>query len=953
MRPFRAYRKDESPYGNPTRLFLMEQETRTKIERQLSNLGWILSGPDKNVYQEAPRTQAEKEKLGRLRPDYILYASQSARLEPLAVLETKSHRTLGLDKALTQAEKYATCLQAPLVFATNGVYCQTKHIGKNRPLRYNGEVVSSLLKEESLLQFLTTHEVDIRPEQVKIDKEKLLYILKEIDELLRQYGLLGGDQRFNELATLLFLKLFSERAKHAGYKQLKQPYSWEHLATLSSDELLTYIHKVIFPAISELYQDKNLFGEPLRITSNTIFKEIYDKLTPLQLSYINEDIKGAAFEYFLAKPGPKDLGEYFTPRHIVKTMIALLDPQIGEKVYDPFCGTGGMLIESYKHMYTTMARSAANIRRLKGDTLYGRELTSNTRIAKMNMILAGDGHNHIKQCDSLAPKNLQEVTGKFDVVITNPPFAQKTKHQAAYDLPVKNGDSICLQHCIQALKPGGRMAVIVPEGVLFRKDLQKTRAYLLHHCHLHHIISLPQGVFQPYTGVKTNILHATKKKHANERTGKVWFYQVKQDGFTLDARRRPLGQRSDLDRFISFCHVGEKDKPNFGFSAVDAAQIKAGGYSLRLHDYLPEERSTQRSWDGVDLGDICSLTNGFAFQSKRYTPSGIKLIKINNVQEGYINKDNFSFYQPSDKENLDRFFLQENDVLISLTGNIGRVALVTKDLLPALLNQRVGCIRIHDKKKIDAKYLFYLLNSHQFISWCSRFATGIAQKNLSTDQIKKIKIPLPPREEQERIVSEIANHEQIIQGAQQIMAYYKPRIEMQESWKKVKLGTIATCYQPQTITGREIKPSGKHKVYGANGVIGHYHTYNHKEEQVVVACRGICGAVNLTAPHSWIAGNAMVCAPKTHHILKRYLYYALSTIDMSRIITGSVQSQIIKSSMEGLTIPLPPLEEQQRIVAQMAQEEAAIQQVKTLHKLIKEKITKRIYALWTAEEATS
>ncbi len=933
----------------------MEQYTRTKINTQLTNLGWLLDGHGKNVYQEEPRTTEEKKKLGKRRPDYILYASDRDRYEPIAIIEAKTPKKSGLDGALQQAEDYAHRLNAPIVFATNGIYCQTKHIRDSRSLLYNGEQVDGLLPEERVLKFLETHQVDTRPDQVKTDKAALINLFKQINKLLRKSGQSAGHERFSDFATLLFLKLFSERAKNAHYAPLPKPYTWGQLSTLTSKDLLNYVATTILPAITQRYQDKSLFEEPLRIADNAIFKQIYDRLDPLQLSYINEDVKGGAFEYFLAHApsASKDLGEYFTPRHIVKAMVKLLDPQIGEKVYDPFCGTGGMLIESYRHIHSTMAPTEANRKALKKDTLYGREITSNTRIAKMNMILAGDGHNHIKQCDSLAPKNLQEVTGKFDVVITNPPFAQKTKHQAAYDLPVKNGDSICLQHCIQALKPGGRMAVIVPEGVLFRKDLQKTRAYLLHHCHLHHIISLPQGVFQPYTGVKTNILHATKKKHANERTGKVWFYQVKQDGFTLDARRRPLGQRSDLDRFISFCHVGEKDKPNFGFSAVDAAQIKAGGYSLRLHDYLPEERSTQRSWDGVDLGDICSLTNGFAFQSKRYTPSGIKLIKINNVQEGYINKDSFSFYQPSDKENLDRFFLQENDVLISLTGNIGRVALVTKDLLPALLNQRVGCIRIHDKKKIDAKYLFYLLNSHQFISWCSRFATGIAQKNLSTDQIKKIKIPLPPREEQERIVSEIANHEQIIQGAQQIMAYYKPRIEMQESWKKVKLGTIATCYQPQTITGREIKPSGKHKVYGANGVIGHYHTYNHKEEQVVVACRGICGAVNLTAPHSWIAGNAMVCAPKTHHILKRYLYYALSTIDMSRIITGSVQSQIIKSSMEGLTIPLPPLEEQQRIVAQMAQEEAAIQQVKTLHKLIKEKITKRIYALWTAEEATS
>jgi len=126
----------------------------------------------------------------------------------------------------------------------------------------------------------------------------------------------------------------------------------------------------------------------------------------------------------------------------------------------------------------------------------------------MNMILAGDGHNQIKQCDSLAPDNLLDIQGKFDVVITNFPFSQKTDHQKAYDVP-SSRDSICLQHCMRALKPGGRMAVVAPPGVLNKEYLKTTRQYLLAHCHIDHIISLPQGVFEPYTGGKANILPCT------------------------------------------------------------------------------------------------------------------------------------------------------------------------------------------------------------------------------------------------------------------------------------------------------------------------------------------------------------------------------------------------------------------------------------------------------------
>ena len=105
------------------------------------------------------------------------------------------------------------------------------------------------------------------------------------------------------------------------------------------------------------------------------------------------------------------------------------------------------------------------------------------------------------------------------------------------------------------------MAIIVPEGVLFRKDMKKTREYLMKHCHIDYIISLPQGVFMPYTGIKTNILYCTKKK-VND---KVWFYEIKNDGFSLDTKRSPLKERSDLDKFLSFSKIGDDDKKDFGF----------------------------------------------------------------------------------------------------------------------------------------------------------------------------------------------------------------------------------------------------------------------------------------------------------------------------------------------------------------------------------------------------
>ena len=198
-------------------------------------------------------------------------------------------------------------------------------------------------------------------------------------------------------------------------------------------------------------------------------------------------------------------------------MVRLVNPQIGETVYDPFCGTGGFLIESFRYIYNNMARTASNLKTLRENTVFGNEITNTARITKMNMILAGDGHSNINMRDSLANPIDGKVTYKdsegieyhygYDVVLANMPYSQKTKHGHLYDLPTTNGDSVCVQHCMKAINstsPNGRMALVVPEGFLFRKDLTKTREYLLENCQLQSIISLPQGVFLPYTGVKTN-----------------------------------------------------------------------------------------------------------------------------------------------------------------------------------------------------------------------------------------------------------------------------------------------------------------------------------------------------------------------------------------------------------------------------------------------------------------
>ena len=166
-------------------------------------------------------------------------------------------------------------------------------------------------------------------------------------------------------------------------------------------------------------------------------------------------------------------------------------------------------------------------------------------------------------------------------------------------------------------------------------------------------------------------------------------------------------------------------------------------------------------WKTVRLGDVCEILNGYAFKSDKYVDSGIRVIRITNVQKGFIEDNSPAFYPITEKDTLKDYELHENDLLISLTGNVGRVALLSKEMLPAALNQRVGCIRIRDKNLLIS-YLFTFLNSDKFESDCIYSARGIAQKNMSTEWLKNYFIPLPPIEVQIKIANNLNTCAKII-----------------------------------------------------------------------------------------------------------------------------------------------------------------------------------------------
>lgn len=559
---------------------VVERDTEALIDNKLTNLGWCLDphAANRNVYMQRVKTESQKALLAGKRPDYTLYPTGSD--QPLAIIEAKKPGQK-IGDAIQQGVEYAKRINAPIVFATDGIFTKSFHINTQTPLLLNGEEVDELLRETMALKYIYTNEVTTLNKKVLQSRSDLISIFEVVNNILREEGLQQGLERFTEFSNLLFLKVLSEiediKEISGEESKIDVAYRWDSFKKKTGSELISYVNDTVLKWFSKEYRDENIF-QPLQVSHPDNLKAIIDLLDGLQLTDVNADIKGDAFEYFIrsySASNPSDLGEIFTPRHIVKTVVKLVNPQIGETVYDPFCGTGGMLTVAFKHLLDTMPRSLYNIDLLKHHTIYGADITKTSSIAKMNMILAGDGHNNIVRRDSLA----NPVDDAYDVVITNMPFAQKTRYGDKYTIPSRNGDIICPQHCWRAVKPGGRMAIIVPDGFLTtynNSSFIKVREFLIKNATLKSVVSLPRGSFEPYNRVKASILYFTDIKKATPYKS-FWYFDIKNDGFTLDKKRRRIPGPNDLEQVLS-----ENDLEN----QSEDYRLSLGIDSVKISDVL-------------------------------------------------------------------------------------------------------------------------------------------------------------------------------------------------------------------------------------------------------------------------------------------------------------------------------------------------------------------------------
>jgi type I restriction enzyme M protein len=295
------------------------------------------------------------------------------------------------------------------------------------------------------------------------------------------------------------------------------------------------------------------------------------------------DIFGRAYEYLLQRFGQnKEFAEYFTPRHIVDRMVQILDPEIGETIYDPACGTGGFIVRAFEHVRGKIARkrNAAEkerlFRQLKEKHLVGVEHVPLVfKLALMNMILHQDGSSRLENGDSLSNRAQDLHKNQYEIILANPPFGvTKQERLADFEYHIKLYEALFIQHMMNSLKPGGRAAVVLKEGLLFdsKKMMRRICRRLVEQFEVLGVLSLPNGVFNPYSGAKTSVVVFRRPLGKDDvRTSKVWFYRVESDGRDLGATRRPLADfdtDGDLDHMVSLWPYNWRHETKGGVTAI-------------------------------------------------------------------------------------------------------------------------------------------------------------------------------------------------------------------------------------------------------------------------------------------------------------------------------------------------------------------------------------------------
>jgi type I restriction enzyme M protein len=476
-----------------------------------------------------------------------------------------------------------------------------------------------------------------------------------------------------------------------------------------------------------------------------------------------------------------------------------------ETILDPACGTAGFLISSYKHILKHNSKgyrekddheayddkgvpiemvTLDSPMHYKGDlltpderkrlaaALKGYDISPDmVRLSLVNLYLHGFTDPHIIEYDTLTSE--ERWNDYADIVLANPPFMSPKggiKPHKRFSVQATRSEVLFVDYIAEHLTPTGRAAVIVPEGIIFQSgSAYKQLRKMLIENYLVAVISLPAGVFNPYSGVKTSII--VMDKRLSKKTDSILFAKIENDGFNLGAQRRPI-DKNDLPaaaRNLKAWLEGLRNESPFDLEGipnlhlVEKARIaESGEWNLSGERYITR-KSTSQHWEMVSLGDICKKITDGSHNPPEKRNVGELMLSSQNIFDNRLVLDTVRYISHEDFERENRRTeVSVGDVLLTIVGTIGRTLTVTADM-PRFALQRSVAVLKPDTEKLKPDYLCRVIQSQQMQEVLAASGKGVAQKGIYLKDLQRITIPLPPIEVQKEIVAEIESHQKRIE----------------------------------------------------------------------------------------------------------------------------------------------------------------------------------------------
>lgn len=543
------------------------------------------------------------------------------------------------------------------------------------------------------------------------------------------------------------------------YKQ----YSWDNLfdTKLSGvDKVNLYSSAIegmyLNPNAPELFRNifKNAFlpfKDPS--TLNMFLKEINE------FHYSHSEKLGDAFEYLISIMGSQgDAGQFRTPRHIIDFIVEIINPQKHETVLDPACGTGGFLISSYKHILKTNTDKklgdllSASDRKKVGENIGGYDISPEMiKLSLVNMYLHGFSTPDIEEYDTLSSED--KWNEYYDVILANPPFFSPSggiQPHKRFGVDSKKAEVLFTSYILEHLKPNGRAGIIVPEGIVYKDEIayKKLRKFLIED-NLIGVISLPSGIFNPYSGVTTSILIIDKKLAKSNK--EIFFCSIKNDGFDLGAQRLPIDANDipNISKAIKSRMRGaqpnqleyiEKDK------ILSSKDLSLSPFRYKEFDFSGCE------YPIVSLGEVLNEKPMYGGGGKKSQYDGqIRVIRITDISEkGILN--NSEIVSPS--EYKEKHLLKFNDILIARSASVGR-SYIHKEKNGKFIYAGYLIRFPLDTSKILPDYFFSITQSNFYKEWVIGMKKTGTISNINAQEYLKFKFPLPSLEIQKKLVDEI------------------------------------------------------------------------------------------------------------------------------------------------------------------------------------------------------